>query len=48
MYIRICGGFWSRTVLDGKISKRYVVYALAGSLNKILNHFFTETTDAVL
>ena len=41
------GGFLSRVVLDGKISKRCEVYALVGSLCNIVNRLFTGTTDDV-
>ena len=40
--------FVSRAVIDGKVFKRCVVCALAGSFYNILNHLFTGTADDVL
>ena len=42
------GGSLFRAILDGKISKRCDVCALASSLYNIVNHLFTGTTDDVL
>ena len=42
------GGSLSRAILDGKISKRYEIFALAGSPYNIVNHLFTGITDDVL
>ena len=42
------GGPSSRAVLDGKVFKRCVVCALAGSFYDIVNHSLTGITDDVL
>ena len=42
------GEFLSRAILDGRIPKKCVVCALAGSLYNTVNRLFTETIDVVL
>ena len=42
------GGSQSRAVLDGKISKKYVVYAPADSLYDTVYYLFKGTTNDVL
>ena len=44
----VLGGSLSRAILEGKISKKCGVCALAGSLYNIVNHLFKGTTHDVL